>query len=166
MPPKVTLVHAATRAEARADVAKHLGAAAAAALGDNFQLGSPSDVVQSNTCFGGGYNTESNLWGGIVADQGGSSDKAYGAYAQYPMRYTGGGPTVASWTGVGGTYGTDLVQDGADQTTSGNNLWYEFFPNPANYVAHRAANGATIYTDVSETSTTSHYWQMFIEDLS
>ena len=79
--PKVMPVHSATRAEVRADIAKLQGAAAAAAVGDNFILGSSNDVVQGKTCYGG-YNLTSATWGGIIADKylASSSGKAYGAH--------------------------------------------------------------------------------------
>lgn len=60
--PKVTLVHSATRAEAKADLVRFLGKAQAAAIGDNFILGSANDVVQGKTCYGG-YNALSTTWG-------------------------------------------------------------------------------------------------------
>jgi hypothetical protein len=51
--PKVIPGHIATRAEAEADEARFRGKAAAAAIGDNFVLASPKDVVQGTKCYGG-----------------------------------------------------------------------------------------------------------------
>lgn len=57
--PKVTFVRSATRDEVKADLAKFHGQAEAAAIGDNFVLGSPNDVMQTNQCWGA-YNSNSS----------------------------------------------------------------------------------------------------------
>lgn len=61
------------------------------------------------------------------------------------------------------------MQDGVDQTSTGYNynLWFEFYPNPAAYLTgHIAAANDLLFTAVYETSSTSHDFQVLIEDLS
>ena len=106
--------------------------------------------------------TTSGDWAGYAADVSGQSIIVEGVNGYFYNESTCGAfcADVASWVGVGGYNGSNLIQVGVDQTT--NQAWYELLPaNAVNEFS--VSNGDKMYGDVHFDFGTGH-WYVLIDD--
>jgi hypothetical protein len=105
-------------------------------------------------------------WGGYVADLYNSASYAIGASGVFTVNHVStcsGCPLFAPWTGVGGVYGTPLIQTGVDEVTM--LAWIEVYPDPPIWVYSGVRDGDSIFSRV-QFDTATGLWYMLIADLT